>query len=286
MNGRPTCGVRPLQIDGIRWCRYPTRAILAALLLSFSATGAAQQPDRAKLPLEPGTPIPDDYYRAEFVILERIIEPEAVNERMSGRIVEEPTETEEILWSELQNGTMETTLDLAPRKDLHLASAAARLERSGRYRVLVAAGWYEAFPPDYEGTPLRVETGEWIKGANTRAVEGHITIDRQRYLHVNVHLNDWQLAEKFPRPAAGLETDVALETPSAVKTPDASDTTTASETTGEPVAQQLSVIAEPAPLELVTWIRETRRMRSEEVHFLDSPTIGVLVFFKKVEATE
>ncbi|MEO9588720.1 MAG: CsiV family protein, partial [Marinobacter sp.] len=35
--------------------------------------------------------------------------------------------------------------------------------------------------------------------------------------------------------------------------------------------------------ELITWIRETRRMRSEEVHFLDSPTIGVLVFFKKIE---
>jgi len=134
-----------LQIDGIRWCRYPTRAILAALLLSFSLTGAAQQLDRATLPLEPGTPVPDDYYRAEFVILERIVEPEAVNERMSDRSVEPPLETEEVLWSSLENGTTETTLELAPRKDLHLASAAARLERSGRYRVLVAAGWYEAF---------------------------------------------------------------------------------------------------------------------------------------------
>lgn len=87
-----------MQIDGIRWCRYPTRAILAALLLSFSLTGAAQQPDRATLPLEPGTPVPDDYYRAEFVILERIVEPEAVKERMSDRSVEPPLETEEVLW--------------------------------------------------------------------------------------------------------------------------------------------------------------------------------------------
>ncbi|HBC36345.1 MAG TPA: 5'-methylthioadenosine phosphorylase, partial [Marinobacter adhaerens] len=98
-----------MQIDGIRWCRYPTRAILAALLLSFSLTGAAQQLDRATLPLEPGTPVPDDYYRAEFVILERIVEPEAVNERMSDRSVEPPLETEEVLWSSLENGTTETT---------------------------------------------------------------------------------------------------------------------------------------------------------------------------------
>lgn len=40
------------------------------------------------------------------------------------------------------------------------------------------------------------------------------------------------------------------------------------------------------PLELVTWIRETRRMRSEEIHLLDSPTIGVLVFFKRVGAED
>jgi hypothetical protein len=275
-----------LQIDGIRWCRYPTRAILAALLLSFAVTGAAQQPDRASLPLEPGTPVPDDYYRAEFVILERITEPEAVNERMSGRTVEEPTETEEVLWSVLENGTTETTLELAPRNDLHLASAAARLERSGRYRVLVAAGWYEAFPPDYEGTPLRVEAGDWLNEARAREVEGHITIDRQRYLHVNVHLNHWQLGEDTSELSAGAPADMTRETPSPEEASGTEEATAASATTDESAAQQLPVLAEPAPLELLTWIRETRRMRSEEIHFLDSPTIGVLVFFKKIEATE
>ena len=275
-----------MQIDGIRWCRYPTRAFLAALLLSFAATGAAQQPDRAALPLEPGTPIPDDYYRAEFVILERIIEPEAVNEQMSGRTVEEPVETEEVLWSVLEDGTTETTLELAPREDLHLASAAARLERSGRYRVLMAAGWYEAFPPDYEGTPLQVEIGDWIDDARTREVEGHITIDRQRYLHVNVHLNHWQLAEETPEQPEDSVADLSRDTPSPVQASDTEETPETSVTTEGVAVQQLPVLEEPAPLELLTWIRETRRMRSEEIHFLDSPTIGVLVFFKKIEATE
>ncbi|TYC58167.1 5'-methylthioadenosine phosphorylase [Marinobacter sp. BW6] len=275
-----------MQIDGIRWCRYPTRAILAALLLSFAVTGAAQQPDRATLPLEPGTPVPDDYYRAEFVILERIIEPEAVNERMSGRTVEEPTQTEEILWSALEDGTKQTTLELAPQKDLHLANAAARLERSGRYRVLVAEGWYEAFPPDYKGSALRVETGDWIEDARTREIEGHITIDRQRYLHVNVHLNHWQLAEETAELSAGTVTGPPQETPSPADGSGTEDTIAGSATTGESATQQIPALAEPARLELVTWIRETRRMRSEEIHFLDSPTIGVLVFFKKIEAAE
>lgn len=275
-----------MQIEGIRWCRYPTRAILATLLLSFSLTGAAQQPDRAALPLEPGTPVPEDYYRAEFVILERIVEPEAINERMADRSVEPPIETEEVLWSSLENGTNKTTLDLAPRKDLHLASAAARLERSGRYRVLVAAGWYEAFPPDYEGTPLRVEAGDWLQEARTREIEGHITIDRQRYLHVNVHLNHWQVAETALEIPSGAATDLSADTPSGTGSSATGGSAATTATTGEASAQQITPLAEPAPLELLTWIRETRRMRSEEIHFLDSPTIGVLVFFKKIEAAE
>ena len=272
-----------MPIDGFRWCRHTTQAALAALLMLFSAIGAAQQPER---PLAPGKPVPDDYYRAEFVILQRIVDPDAVNEQMSGRTVEPPVQTDEVLWSVRADGTTQSTLNLAPRKDLHLASAADRLERSGRYRVLATAGWYEAFPPDYRGTPLRVEVGDWLEGAGTRAVEGHITIDRQRYLHVEVHLNHWQLAENSQPALPAAQPALAPETAAA---PDA----TAPDELAEKVrpmtglvANQDALAAAPLPLELVTWIRETRRMRSEEVHFLDSPTIGVLVFFKKIEAAE
>lgn len=272
-----------MQIDGIRCYRYATRTILAALLLTFSLTGTAQQTEGASLPLEPGEPIPEDYYRAEFVILERIVEPEAVNEQMTGRTVEPPIETEEVLWSVLQGGSTETTLDLAPRNELYLANAAQRLERSGRYRVLVSAGWYEAFPPDYKGTPLRIEAGDWLEDAGTREVEGHITIDRQRYLHVGVHLNHWQPADDvrpaFDEPVAGGIPAASME-----EAPAPESTNQATISIDDPAAQSQAPMAEPEPLELLTWIRETRRMRSEEVHFLDSPTIGVLVFFKKIEA--
>lgn len=218
--------------------------------------------------------IPDDYYRAEFVILERIVDPAAVEERMGDREVEPPVQTDETLWVVDRGGNVQTTLDLAPRRDLYLNSAAQRLENSGNYRVLISAGWYEAFPPDYEGDPLRIEVGDWIDSAQQREIEGHITIDRQRYLHVDVHLNHWQqgtnsfAGRSSPAPAGGEEQQ--------------------EETQGDGFVSLQPQTTRPAsrPLELVTWIRETRRMRSEEVHFLDSPTIGVLVFFRKVEATD
>lgn len=240
-----------MQTDGNRLCRRLARTLLTAFLLTTAMVSHAQQ-------------TPDDYYRAEFVILERIVDPGEVNERMVNRKVEAPVDTSETLYRVARDGTTSSSLKLVPRNELHLGSAANRLERSGSYRVLMSAGWYEAFPPDYKGQPLRIEIGDWLEQAGQREIEGNITIDRQRYLHVAVHLNHWQEG-KIAAP--GVTQVNAGQTPGA-----------------SPAARAELAIKPDIPLELVTWIRETRRMRSEEIHFLDSPTIGVLVFFKKVEA--
>lgn len=175
---------------------------------------------------------PADFYRAEVVIVERLVNPSAVEEQMADMPVEAPLSGIRSLWVEDANGNRVSDIRLAGRNELHLNQAAARLQNSGNYRVLATAGWYQSFPQNYNGSPMRIAVGDWLDSAGQRAVEGHIEIDRQRFLHVNVHLNHWQDGEQP---------------------------------------------------ELITWIRETRRMRSEEIHFIDSPTIGVLVFFRRVE---
>lgn len=257
-----------MQTEGNRLCRLLTRTLLTAVLAATALVSHAQQ-------------TPNDYYRAEFVILERIIDPGAVNERMATRQVEAPVDTSETLYSVAAGGAASSSLKLVNRNELHLGNAANRLERSGRYRVLMSTGWYEAFPPDYKGQPLRVEIGDWLEQAGQRAVEGHITIDRQRYLHVGVHLNHWQEGEiAIPATEPGAENDATdASAPESIESP-TDETGIAAMATDPELELQPEV-----PLELLTWIRETRRMRSEEIHFLDSPTIGVLVFFKKIEAT-
>jgi hypothetical protein len=217
---------------------------------------------------------PDDFYRAEVVIVERLVNPSAIEEQMAGMAVEPPLSGIRALWVEDANGNRSSDVRLAARNELYLNQAAARLENSGNYRVLATAGWYQAFPPNYDGSPMRVELGKWLGGAGQRAVEGHIEIDRRRYLHVKVHLNHWQEGER-PEPV--------MAAPEAEAQADAADSTQYS--AGDQVAELATrpVVQELAPLELITWIRETRRMRSEEIHFIDSPTIGVLVFFRKIE---
>ena len=227
--------------------------------------------------------VPNNYYRAELVILQRLVDPAGIEEQMANKSVEPSEEAGKTLWVEQESGERITELNLVPRSELHLGEAANRLERSGNYRVLASAGWYEAFPPDYQGEPLRVAIGDWLADSGQRAVEGQITIDRQRYLHVNVQLNHWAVSDDPEALPAEPETPPQAEPVAEFSDQDTGNTldSEASDSAAESAATAYEF--RPAPVELVTWIRETRRMRSEEIHFIDSPTVGVLVFFKKIE---
>lgn len=244
----------------------------AALALSLFV-GAAQA--------QQGGANGDNLYRAEIVLLERLVEPEAVEERMASRMPEPTPELERKLWVVGQDGTPQTTMDLVPREKMTLATAADRLERSGRYRVLMTAAWRQAYPPDFKGEPMQIAVGDWLEAAGEREIQGTLTIERMRFLHVTADLHHWQPA---PAPSVVREPAGTLNTPGAQpRRPSADDATIA--TAGEPGLDPTAPLSPEAlqPLELLTWIHETRRMRSEEIHFLDSPTIGLLVYFKPIE---
>ncbi|TGN42001.1 5'-methylthioadenosine phosphorylase [Marinobacter confluentis] len=291
----------PLQTPGRPTPRTPvlTLAATIAAILAFAPSLQAQQTAQTGEPAPRSQLTPaqqalaQDFYRAEFVILERKVEPADINEKMAGRVPEPPAPgVEEILRHTSENGDTRTTLKLVPQSELHLNSAAERLERSGRYRVLLAEGWYQGFPPDFEGEPLWVTIGDWLPEAKHTDVQGTITIDRQRYLHVDVQLNHW-----VPKSSTDnlLGLDLNAETPSRPRPPvqalvpgssqlDSAEPNSAPGLATTAQGEQPLIAGLNWPrAELLTWIQETRRMRSEEVHFLDSPTLGVLIFFKKIE---
>lgn len=239
-------------------------------------------------------------YRAEIVLLERKVDSGSIEEQMASRHPE-VGDAEMRLWVVGQDGQRRSDLKLVPTSELSLNNAAQRLEQSGRYRVLASAGWYESFPPDYKGEPLRIEVGDWLEEAGHREIEGNIRIERLRFLHVSAELNHWQpatdeLAQRQPDQAneepavdgTGPDTTGPGNNPRAGGTI-AADAMNGSDMEGaisEEVALAANMMPQQARKELVTWIRETRRMRSEEIHFMDSPTLGVLIFFKKIEDDE
>lgn len=299
-------GAIPLQTSGRPTSRTPILTLVANLAITLTATlvfapgslAQATQPSQPTAPTGQPALTPDqqalaeDFYRAEFVILERRIEPSAVVEKMAGRLPEPPDlDAEQILRHTDESGASQTTLKLVPRNELYLKRAAERLEQSGKYRVLLAEGWYQGFPPEFQGKPLWVTLGDWLPGAGHTDVQGMITIKRQRYLHVDVRLNHW-LPQSSTDNLLGL--DLNAETPTQPHPPRIEIRPASPEDGSVDPVEALGQTAPPALIaglnwpraELLTWIQETRRMRSEEVHFLDSPTLGVLIFFKKIEPEE
>ncbi|MDX1799590.1 MAG: CsiV family protein [Marinobacter sp.] len=228
----------------------------------------------------------DNTYRAEILIVERKVAPSEVAEKMASRHPEPAEDVTGKLWVEDQSGQRLSDLNLVPRKDLYLSSAADRLERSGRFKVLAAAGWVQSFPPDYKGEKMRVAVGDWMDQAQQREIEGYISIDRLRFLHVTVALNHWQPVPSAPAVAEGAgaaHKDQRAGTARSASQQPASQPAQVAGPSGLPSGSQMHGPAQENQKQLLTWIRETRRMRSEEIHYLDSPTIGVLVYFKPIE---
>lgn len=207
-------------------------------------------------------------YRAEVVVLERLADP-LLTENMAGNLPEQQT-GEKRLWVVDESGNV--TSDIRTTQSLTLNNAAARLENSGKYRVLMKTGWIQRFPPNYNGDPMRINVGDMLERAGHRAVEGTIEVNRRRYLLVNVELNHW-------RESSGASTGSATgDQPESTAQPGEAQTT---EVGTSPAS--VAGMSSSQGKELVTWIRETRRMRSKEIHFLDSPTIGVLVYFRPLD---
>jgi len=263
----------------LRANRFCFRNIALAMAFTIAPTSAALA---QSIPDD----IPEDFYRAELVVLERLVEPAEVEERMAGKEVEPPVSSTTDLWVDGEDGSRSTDLGLVATHELHLSQAIQRLERSGNYRVLASAGWYRSFPPDYDTGPMRIAIGDWLEAAGQREIDGHISIERRRYLHVGVNLNHWQVDE-----AAVEEARAAARAEATPATQDPAEETQHNQ--NESQAQQKAADSSPAPVtlepvepDLLTWIRETRRMRSGEIHFIDSPTIGVLVYFEPIEEEE
>ena len=243
--------------------RHPLRHLVASMVLLLSALNvltaqAADSPANGD----------SDRYRAEIVLFERNVNPASLVERMSNEPLPTLPDDARTLWVDTPDGSPYTDMDLIDGNKLFLASAAARL-RSHGYKVLLTTGWNGSFPPGYQSKPLIVKLGEQVQGYSK--VEGYIQISRQRYLHVTANLTELQFVQAQLAPVGAGPNQPPAQAEQSSSTP-----VLFPEPMDSPPTQQVP--------QVLTWLKETRRMRSQEIHYLDSPTLGLLVYFQPLSS--
>ncbi|PAU81338.1 hypothetical protein CK501_07280 [Halovibrio salipaludis] len=147
-----------------------------------------------------------------------------------------------------------------PREELRLNNIARALENDSGYRLLAFTGWQNPFPDGYRTAPLVVDLA--ADEAGKQRIQGSLQIERRRYLHVRASLHDTRLNEP------------ALDVTPIPRFPVASGLIL-------PLPRYLAPES-PAFRETATRLTENRRMRSEEVHYLDAPTFGLVVYFHPI----
>lgn len=176
-----------------------------------------------------------------------------------------------------------------PEEELQLVKLRDRLDSSPGYRTLAHVGWRQPLSRQEKPRLVHVSSNRRRKALplmtapmstpdpslNDEAVataepqmplltlDGTVSVALGRYLHVDVDLV------------------YAPDEPSVLGAPNGSITPSAQETTG-PVdgtgtADTPSVASPPPPAVAVYRLVQSRRMRSNELHYLDHPLFGVLV---------
>lgn len=174
-----------------------------------------------------------------------------------------------------------------PEDSLTLTAEARRLARGGQQRVLLHGRWLQPVPPRAAPEPLLFRTGD---GAGWD-LEGVFAVTIGRFLHVDARLYYREpLLGRAPlnRP----QTPVSREAPAsreatASRSATASLTSTASLSSPEFLATgRPGLAAHDLESAGVMELRESRRLRSGELHYLDHPKLGVLVRVEPVTPPE
>jgi hypothetical protein len=149
-----------------------------------------------------------------------------------------------------EDGLIESSQRWQAPEAFQLSREAGRIESRGNGRILFHGRWLQAVPPREQYDPILVTGGQTLRPPlAAQELIGTVGVSLGRYLHFRADLF-------FHGPALGL-------TPaSAVMAGDGTPTLTP---TGAVEAGGYMVLS------------ESRRMRSEELHYLDHPKLGLVV---------
>ncbi len=167
---------------------------------------------------------------------------------------------------------------LLPEEDHELNANARALNRDKRYRVLFHQSWRQPVV-DLDNAPsLLISGGDSF--SNHHELEGSITISVARYLHLHTNLWFSEFTRNYGQeqgqwPALPIRPDLrqveSQEWSASLEESDAWSNFSGPESEFEKILNQ------PYVLDRVVLVKQKRRMRSGELHFIDHPLLGLLI---------
>lgn len=157
---------------------------------------------------------------------------------------------------------------------LKLTREAAALKRSKEYRLLFHEAWRMRLVAEANSLPLLIEGGDYFDGLPE--LQGKLKLSVARYLHLetDLYLNSFQL---LPEAVEG-SVDQLLQTERNALARSTLDSTAKTEALeAKKIRNGSSLIHGAYQVKASAGMHQRRRMRSGELHFIDSPYLGLLI---------
>lgn len=186
-----------------------------------------------------------------------------------------------------------TAFTALSKKSAEFYGKAAYMQRSGRYKTLFHETWVQPVQGESTAVPIIIDrsgdSGQWP------SLQGSVKLHIARYLHIETNLwlntqgeylpGEWRM----PAPPLGPLSVVIEEPEEAPADPYFlnQEPTLPPADTAVPDEGMLAEETGPVyPWRHAVLLQQKRRMRSQEVHYIDHPLLGVVIKFMPLDAEQ
>ncbi|EAR08430.1 CsiV family protein [Reinekea blandensis] len=159
------------------------------------------------------------------------------------------------------------------------------LEDTRGFRVLFHEAWNQPVPGRDNVVPIRIDAGE--RFGRQAELQGYISLYVERYLHfsTDLHLIRYEETEN-PFNVVLRSGDANRQTPSTGALQAPTSTLQFSDLFAQPLQSNNQITRKADQYYVSTQsaqLKESRRMRSKQVHYLDNPEFGLLILITPIE---
>ncbi|MCV6627360.1 MAG: peptidoglycan binding protein CsiV, partial [Cellvibrionaceae bacterium] len=261
--------------------------LLSSLLLGLSSLTLAQPNQRPET--NPAKPAGSNWYQVELIVFKRLsinqIErptlPSELQLAYPYRLKHLLADEDAALQQQAPSGAYDTgatlTADsfvrLLPPQTRQPSGVANALGRSRNQRVLFHQSWNQQLKGAKQAASIPISGGQQYDGH--RELEGHIKLSLSRYLHLQSNL--W-LSRFAPSGQDQHGSWFELpQRPSLLPAPNQPQPQLAEAQFSHASLTELTPAAPSYHVQSLDRLKESRRMRSGEVHYLDHPAFGILI---------